>query len=42
MSDNELGLKNRGGHRDDSLDKASTCHESIKTRVGVPSSYIKS
>lgn len=41
MSDNELGFKNRGGQGDDSLDKASICHESIRTSVGVPSSYIK-
>lgn len=30
MSDNELGFKNRGGQGDDSLDKASIYHESIR------------
>lgn len=41
MSDNELGIKNRGGHGDGSLDKVNTGHASLKTRVGVPNHHIK-
>lgn len=39
--DNEFALKKRGGRGDDSLDKSNTCHTSIRTRAGIPSSHIK-